>query len=225
VLHAACARDISGGTYFRFRTAPLVGGPLVSVWAEMSWVGLVVASLLLAVSGALKVRHPASVEPLLAVLRVPAVLRRGRVVGAAEVCLGSAALITAAQPLIILEAATFAFFAIVIGYVLAARVPLSSCGCAGARRTPPSPIHIGVNVVAAGAAAFAAGAQPASVAAMWPGLEWYGIPSTVGMIAAVGLLLVVIGPLADLLQACARIRAAGVVYRHPQRSEARHDFA
>jgi hypothetical protein len=191
----------------------------------MAWVALVVASGLLATSGALKLRHPASVEPLLAVLRVPPRLRRGRVVGAAEVCLGTTAVITAAQPLIILEAATFAFFAILIGYVLAARVPLSSCGCAGARRTPPSRIHVAVDIAAAGAAALAAVAQPASVAAMWPALEWYGIPSTVGLIATVGLLLVVIGPLADLLQACARIRAAGVVYRHPQRSEARHDFA
>lgn len=191
----------------------------MSLPAEISWITFFVASALLFASGVLKLRHPGSVEPLLAILRIPTVLRRGRLVGLAEAWLGATAVITAWRPLIIAEAATFAFFAILIGYVLVARIPLASCGCAGARQTPPSLIHVGVDLAAAGAAASAALTHPGSLAAMWPRLEWFGIPTAVGVTAAVGLLFAVLGPLADLLQACTRIRAAGLIYQPPQGSE------
>jgi hypothetical protein len=189
------------------------------MWAEIAWVGLVVASGLLVVSGLLKLRYPASVEPLLSVLRLPYALRRGRGVGVAEVALGSAAVLTAWRPALIAEAFTFAAFAVVIGYVLLARIPLSTCGCAGARPTPPSVIHVVINVAAAASAAFAAAVRPPSLTAMWPELAWFGIPTAIGVATAIVLLFVVMGPLADLLRACARIRAAGLVYQHPHGSE------
>jgi hypothetical protein len=198
---------------------PFRGEAVLSVGAEVSWVGLVLASGLLAVSGALKLRYPESVQPLLGVLRLPVWLQRGRALGLIELGVGCAAVITAAQPLIVAEAVAFAFFALLIGYVLVARVPLSSCGCAGARQTPPSVLHVAVDIAAAGAASFAAVSQPGSLVAMWPRLELLGIPTIVGGVAALCLLLAVMGPLADLLQACTRIRAAGLVYQHPHRSE------
>jgi hypothetical protein len=174
---------------------------------------------LLAVSGVLKLRHPESVQPLLAVLHIPLWLQRGRAVGLIELCVGIGAVVTAARSLIIAEAAAFGFFALVIGYVLAARIPLTSCGCAGARETPPSILHVGVDVAAAGAAALAAVSRPRSLAAMWPHLELLGIPTIVGIVTAICLLLAAMGPLADLLQNCTRIRAAGLVYQHPRGSE------
>jgi hypothetical protein len=204
----------------RARRLPHVRSEAVlSVADQVSWVGLVLASGLLVVSGALKVRHPESAQPLLALLHVPLWLQRGRALGLLELCVGFGAVMTAAQPFIVAEAAAFGFFALVIGYVLAARIPLTSCGCAGTRQTPPSILHVGVDVAAAGAAAFAAVSRPGSLAAMWPRLELLGIPTIVGIVTAICLLMAAMGPLADLLQNCTRIRAAGLVYHHPQGSE------
>ena len=195
------------------------GRALLSVVAEVSWVAVVVASSLLAVSGALKLRHPESVEPLLTVLHVPWWLRRGRAVGLIELTIAVGAVITTARPVLIAEAAAFGCFALVIGYVLAARIPLTTCGCAGARDTPPSILHVGIDLAAAGAATLAVFVRPEPLATMWPRLELFGVPTVIGVAAAAGLLLAVMGPLADLLQACTRIRAAGLVYQHPQGSE------
>jgi hypothetical protein len=189
------------------------------VAADIAWVGLVLASALMVVSGVLKLRHPESVIPLLTVIRVPAAMQRGRAVGLLEVALGSAAVVTGAIPIIAAEAVCFASFALAISYVLAARIPLSSCGCAGARQTPPSVVHVLVDIAATLGTAMAAVVHPTPIGEMWPRLELLGIPTIVGIVTAVSLLMAAMGSLTELMQACTRIRAAGLVYQHPQEKE------
>ena len=119
---------------------------------QVAWAGSLVASGLLAVSGALKVRNPDSVVPLLAALHVPRLLQRGRVVGIAELALGAGAGVSSYRLALATEGAVYVSFALVIGYVLVARVPLASCGCSGRQQTPPSVLHVGLNLAAASAA-------------------------------------------------------------------------
>lgn len=186
---------------------------------ETTWVGLVVASGVLAVSGALKLRHPDSVAPLLTALRVPRPLQRGRLVGCAELGLGVAAGVTSEEAVLVAEGVVYVLFALVIAYVLVARVPVASCGCSGSQQTPPNAIHVGVNVVAAAAALTAASVGTPSLGQVWPHLLWAGVPVAAGVAAAVALTMVVMGPLAELLQTCMRVRAAGLVYQPATRSE------
>jgi len=170
----------------------------VAIETAIAWVSLVLASGLLIATGASKILSPAASEPLLAVLRIPAAFRSGRALGVIEICLGSAALITADQRLIAAEAVAFTIFAAVLAYVLAARVPLSSCGCAGARDTPPSLLHVGLNLAAAGATTFAAIESPPTLIEMWPKLDLLGVPLVIGVATAIALWLVAMGPLAEL---------------------------
>jgi hypothetical protein len=187
--------------------------------AQAAWVGVLVASGVLAVSGATKLRHPDTVVPLLAILRVPRLLQRGRLVGCAELILGVGAGVTSYSPLLMAEGGIYLLFALIIAYVLVARVPLASCGCSGSGQTPPNVLHVAVNVTAASAALTAASLGAPSLRRMWPELFWAGIPVAAGAAAAIALTLVVMGPLAELLQACVRVRAAGLVYQPPSRSE------
>lgn len=186
---------------------------------EVAWAGMLVASGVLVVSGAIKLRHPDVVVPLLGVLHVPRILQRGRPVGCLELGLGFSAGITSYRPLLIAEGGMYVLFALIISYVLVARVPLASCGCSGNQHTPPSAIHVAMNMTAAAAALTAAGVGVLSLRHVWPELVWFGIPVAAGAAAAVALTMVVMGPLAELLQACMRVRAAGLVYQPASRTE------
>lgn len=65
--------------------------------------------------------------------------------------------ITSSAPLAaIAMAVLFSTFALFTVYVLAAEVPLSSCGCLGVEDAPPTKIHVIVNSLAASLAAMAA---------------------------------------------------------------------
>jgi methylamine utilization protein MauE len=178
-----------------------------------------IASGVLVVSGVSKLRHPDAVVPLLAVLHMPRILQRGRLFGLLEMGLGLAAGITSSRPLLIAEGGTYLAFALIISCVLAARVPLTSCGCSGSQQTPPSLIHVAVNLLVGTTVLIAAGVGVLPLRRVWLDLGWLGIPAVAGAVAAVGLTMVVMGPFAELLQACMRVRSAGLVYQHASRTE------
>jgi hypothetical protein len=76
----------------------------------------------------------------------PAVVRAGAL---AELAIAAGALVGGGRPLAALVAASYAGFA---GFVMAALrrgVPLASCGCFGADDTPPTGVHLVLNVAAA----------------------------------------------------------------------------
>jgi hypothetical protein len=160
----------------------------------------VVCGLLL-LGGALKAARPADTARALRALDVPGPERLIRLGGLAEVAIAAAALATGARSFALLVAASYVGFLVFVIAALRSDTPLSSCGCFGRIDTPPTWIHVCLNVVAAGIAVAAAITPPpglASLAAEQPG---WGIPFV--FVAAVGVYLVFV-----MLTALPRLFAA-----------------
>src|SRR5437870_3541035 len=113
---------------------------------------VVVVAALLVLAGALKVARPAPTAGALRAMGLPARLALVRVLGLSEIAIGLAAGITFARPLLVLLAAAYLAFATFVIAALGANTPLQSCGCFGQTDTPPSPIHVGLNLAAAATA-------------------------------------------------------------------------
>lgn len=111
------------------------------------------AAALLVVGGAPKLVRPASTAGALASLRLPASPQLVRLLGAAEVAVAGAALLTGARLAAGLMAVAYAGFATFIGLALARPGLVKSCGCFGRADTPPTSAHLVVNIAAAGVAA------------------------------------------------------------------------
>ena len=120
-----------------------------------------IASVLLAIGGALKALRPRdTANALVAVgVRFPRVFPARvavRVGGVVEGVVGVAALLVGGPLLCALVAASYLVFA---GFVVAALhsdAPISSCGCFGKVDTPPSVVHVVLDLAFAGVAAAAA---------------------------------------------------------------------
>lgn len=116
------------------------------------------AAVLLAVGGAPKLVRPASTAGALDSLRLPASPVLVRLLGAAELAIAAAALVTGSRLSAVLLATAYAGFAAFVALALARPGLLKSCGCFGRPDTPPTVAHLVVNVAAAAvAAAVAAG--------------------------------------------------------------------
>jgi hypothetical protein len=114
------------------------------------------ATALLALGGLLKVARPSETANALAALHLPAHAGLVRTLGLAEVAIGTMAFATSFALAAVLTALAYLGFA---GFVLLARrsgTPVQSCGCFGKAETPPSVIHIVVNLTAALIAALVA---------------------------------------------------------------------
>src|SRR5438067_6629975 len=110
---------------------------------------VVVVSALLALAGGLKAVQPASTAGALRALRLPSALPLVRLLGLLEVVIGAGVAVTLWPPLLVLVAAMYLAFAAFVIAALGAQTPLQSCGCFGTADTPPSPVHVGVDVAAA----------------------------------------------------------------------------
>lgn len=77
-------------------------------------------------------------------LRVPAVVVRA--FGAAEAVLGVAAVVTGNRWLALVIAFSYVGFTTFVLVALARRLPIGSCGCFGRVDTPPSWLHVAVNI-------------------------------------------------------------------------------
>ncbi len=118
-------------------------------------------AVLAAVAGVLKAVRPGPAVIALASVgaRVPA--PAVRIGGAAEAAIGSAALLAGGRLPADLLAASYAGFALFVVTALRTGGVVSSCGCFGKTDTPPTVLHVAVNVVAALVAAlFASGSAP-----------------------------------------------------------------
>jgi hypothetical protein len=99
-----------------------------------------------------------------------------RILGAGEIALGVSAAITFARPLLVLLAAAYLAFAAFVTAALGAKTPLQSCGCFGQSDTPPSAVHVGLNLAAAGAAMAAAVTGTPGLDATLADQPWAGAP-------------------------------------------------
>jgi hypothetical protein len=120
-----------------------------------------IAAVLLAIGGALKAVRPRdTAQALTAVgLRFPAFLPARaavRVGGAVEAVIGVGALVTGGPVFAVLVAASYAAFAGFVVVALRSGAPISSCGCFGKVDTPPSIVHVVIDLAFAGVAVVAA---------------------------------------------------------------------
>ena len=119
-----------------------------------------IAAALLAIGGALKAVRPRdTARALTAVgLGLPGVPTRllVRAGGATEVAVGIGALVTGDAVFAALVAASYALFAGFVVVALRTNAPISSCGCFGKVDTPPSAVHVVIDVAFAVVAVAAA---------------------------------------------------------------------
>lgn len=105
-------------------------------------------SLILVLSGALKVVSPDSAAGALTVLGVPAPNIAVRLLGGGEMALGVSGLIVAGSVIAGIVAGAYFCFAVVAEVLRRGDKGVASCGCFGRNDTPPSLLHTGVNVLA-----------------------------------------------------------------------------
>jgi uncharacterized membrane protein YphA (DoxX/SURF4 family) len=131
---------------------------------------------LLAVAGIFKVAQPAPTGGALHALHLPSSRLAVRGLGFVEITIGIAAAFGGGVPLAPLVGACYLAFA---GFVVAARregTPISSCGCFGETETPPSLVHIIVNLTAATIALVAAATDVDGLATVLSHQPWAGVP-------------------------------------------------
>jgi len=105
-----------------------------------------VASILLIVGGAAKARRPDDTARAMRALGLPASPVFVRLFAAGETVIGAGALLAGGRALATLVAVSyFGFFAFVVLAMLRGGV-LSSCGCFGSTDTPPTIVHLLVNL-------------------------------------------------------------------------------
>ncbi len=112
----------------------------------------IVTAALLGAGGALKVARPAATAGALKQMGIPASETAVRVGAAAELAVATAAIVDGSRPFAALVAASYLAFAAFVLGALRRNVPLSSCGCFGVEDTPPTLVHLAVNLTAAATA-------------------------------------------------------------------------
>lgn len=112
----------------------------------------IVAAALLGAGGASKVVRPATTVGALRQMGLPASPTLVRVGAFAELAVAAGALAGAGRIFAALLAASYVAFTAFVVAALRRGVPLSSCGCFGVADTPPTPLHVAINVAAAAVA-------------------------------------------------------------------------
>jgi uncharacterized membrane protein YphA (DoxX/SURF4 family) len=111
-----------------------------------------VAVVILGAAGAVKVVRPATTAKALAEMGLgapPFAVRAGALV---ELAIAAGALVGGGRPFAALVAASYAGFATFVLAALRRGTPLSTCGCFGTPDTPPTAVHLGLNLAAAAVA-------------------------------------------------------------------------
>jgi len=118
-----------------------------------AWAGpFLIATLLLAGAGVAKVLDPAPTTGALRRSGLPVGPVAVRVGGAVEVLIAVVAAVGGARVPALLVAASYLVFTAFVALALVRHLPIGSCGCFGRVDTPPSVLHLVVNVGAAVAA-------------------------------------------------------------------------
>lgn len=111
-----------------------------------------VAVVILGAAGALKVARPDSTARALGELGLPASPSLVRAGALAELIVAAGALVGGGRPFAVLVAVSYLGFAAFVLAALRRGTPLSTCGCFGVEDTPPTGVHLGLNLAAAVAA-------------------------------------------------------------------------
>jgi hypothetical protein len=111
-----------------------------------------IAALLLAAGGVAKAIAPRDTANALRALGLPGAPTIVRVGGVVEAALGVYAIVTADRVAAALVALSYVAFAGFVALALHRDAPIATCGCFGKADTPPSVVHLAVNLGAAAAA-------------------------------------------------------------------------
>ena len=168
-----------------------------------------IATAVLALGGALKAFDPADTAHALTALGLPGGRVLVRVGGAIEAVVAIGALVTGNAVLAAMVAASYLVFAVIVAIALRSGKPISSCGCLGRIDTPPSLVHVGVDLVCAGVAAAAALAATTEIALpdVLDDQPLLGIPFVLLVAVGTGLVMLALTALPKTLAAARAMRA------------------
>jgi len=181
----------------RLKSAPMVAlaGPLFMF------------ATLLIVSGVPKLANPASTTQALAAIGLPANLNVGRAVGAAEIGVGASVLTFGGAVPAAAMALLYAGFA---GFILfglrSARV--KTCGCFGSDETPPSKLHLGIDLFAAVVAGILTVRPVGHLVEVMGETPWAGVPLVLLILIGTWLALIVLAILPALFAELRSLEAA-----------------
>lgn len=124
---------------------------------------------LLALAGAQKIADPEATVGALKAAGLPGTRTVVMALGAFELSTGVAGIVIGGRILPFVASGLYAGFALFVINALVRKLPIRSCGCLGASETPPSVIHVVVNVAAAGTLLLAV-MSPVDVISQMPSL-------------------------------------------------------
>jgi len=120
-------------------------------------------------------------------MRLPSSTLLIRVGGFAEAVVGVAALAVGDRVTAVLLGLSFLAFAAFVALALRRDAPISSCGCFGKADTPPSRVHVAINLGAVAAAAGVAVQPSAGLPDVLSGQPLAGVPFVLLLACGVGL--------------------------------------
>ena len=156
---------------------------------------------LLALGGGLKVVRPTDTATALAALGLPSQPYLVRGLGTVEIAIGVVAFITSHPIASLLTAAAYVSFAVFVLVARRAKTPVQSCGCLGKAETPPSLIHVTVNLAAAAIAALTAARPIPGLTELLANQPGFGVPLLLLTGVIIYLLYVAITALPQTLRA------------------------
>lgn len=149
---------------------------------------LAIAALLLVVGGFAKVASPGDTARALHAVGVRAPFGWVRTGAALEVVVGVGLLLVASPIFAALVALSYLAFTAFVVQALRADSPLSTCGCFGSIDTPPSRVHLVIDVlVAVSAATVAITGTDVSLPTILPDQPMAGVPFLMLVVIGTGL--------------------------------------
>ncbi|MEO6467572.1 MAG: MauE/DoxX family redox-associated membrane protein [Acidimicrobiia bacterium] len=141
------------------------------------WSGpFLIAAALLAAAGVAKTIDPTMTVGALRRFGIPVSSIAVRSLGAIEAVLALAAAITGARALALAVAISYLLFSAFVVMARVRRLPIGSCGCFGRVDTPPSWIHVAVNLAAASIALGVAARDGGGLASTLDSQPLAGVP-------------------------------------------------
>lgn len=137
---------------------------------------VLVASALLGLAGVFKLARPVDTVGALRAAGLPASALAVRGLGLIEAVLAVAAVVTFERPVLLAVAAFYFAFAAFVAVALARNTPLQSCGCFGRLDTPPSAVHVVLDLTAGLVVVLAAVGDIPDLSATLSDQPWAGAP-------------------------------------------------
>jgi hypothetical protein len=165
-----------------------------------------IACVLLAVGGVLKAVRPLDTAGALRAMQLPSAQWLVRAVGTAEALIAVGALATGWWFLALLVAASYLAFALFVIGALRAGKPLSSCGCFGKVDTPPTMVHVVIDLAAAGVATAVAVAPDTALPDVLANQPLAGVPFVLLVLIGVYLVFLAFTALPKTMAAAHEVR-------------------